>query len=62
MPDKVIVDRGACDLCDACNAVCPTNAILVDEYRWRLDDGACIECVKCVAVCPVEALRMGRHA
>ena len=60
MAAKVIVDAAVCDLCDACDAVCPTNAIWVDERRWVLAGGASIECVKCVAACPVSALRMGR--
>lgn len=54
----VSVDLNRCDYCDACNGVCPTNAIIVNEKKWSLNEPACIGCRKCVNSCPVDALFM----
>ncbi len=58
----VQVDTTRCDLCDGCNAVCPTNAIDVDETEWRLIAEDCVLCGFCVTFCPVEALAMQPRA
>lgn len=57
-PEKPAVDLARCDRCDACNAVCPSGAIWVDEYQWRLNDPACDGCAHCATACPLDALRM----
>lgn len=54
----VAVDEQACDLCDGCNAVCPTNAIVVDEVAWTLSIPDCVLCGFCVVFCPTSALTM----
>ncbi|MDP5279853.1 4Fe-4S binding protein [Sphingomonas sp. DG1-23] len=55
----VRVDVSLCDLCDGCNAICPTSAIRVRADSWSLIEDACISCGFCVTFCPVEALAMG---
>src|SRR5581483_3227043 len=40
------------DACDACQTLCPTNAITVAGPSVTLDRGSCIGCNLCVQVCP----------
>ena len=48
----------ACTACDACEPVCPNEAISVGEPIYRIDALKCTECVgaedepQCVLVCP----------
>ena len=62
MEAPILMDSGRCDLCDGCNAVCPTNAIHVDEEVWRLIVPLCISCDRCVVFCPTEALTVYKEA
>jgi len=47
-----------CTACDACEPVCPNEAISVGEPIYRIDAFKCTECVgaddepQCVLVCP----------
>jgi len=47
-----------CDFCGACVAVCPVDAIQLDEAHWRLFAERCTQCEACVMVCPMNALEM----
>jgi Ni,Fe-hydrogenase III small subunit/Pyruvate/2-oxoacid:ferredoxin oxidoreductase delta subunit len=44
------------DACDACQTLCPTNAIAVAGPSVTLDRGSCIGCNLCVEVCPTKTL------
>ncbi len=47
-----------CDFCGACVAVCPADAIQLDEAHWRLLAERCTGCEFCATVCPMNALEM----
>jgi len=44
----------------SCAAVCPTQAISIDEQLqfWRVDDTLCIGCGECVDACPYHAIHL----
>ena len=48
----------ACTACDACEPVCPNEAISVGDPLYKIDALKCTECVgaedepQCVLVCP----------
>ncbi len=46
-----------CDLCGACIGVCPTDAIVLWEFKLEIKKDVCIECMKCVQICPCGAFR-----
>lgn len=51
-----------CTACDACEPVCPNEAISVGEPIYRIDAFKCTECVgaddepQCVLVCPEKCI------
>lgn len=53
---RVRVDRGACDDCRTCVAVCPSDAMagILDGKRLRPD---CWSCGACIDGCPADAVR-----
>src|SRR5512140_299506 len=68
LPDRhggaLKVDASKCtDGCEACVAVCPTQAITRPEGKpVALDLGRCIFCAACVEVCPPKAItQTGDH-
>jgi len=52
------VDDAACTLCGACQALCPTEAITVDETAVQVNAEKCCGCGACVEVCPNGAIRL----
>jgi uncharacterized protein len=48
-PDKCVV-------CGACEQICPTGAIRIEQAKPLLDRSKCIGCANCVGVCPSLAL------
>ncbi len=46
-----------CILCDACEQVCPVNAIsyIEGDSQYRINE-ECIDCGACDQVCPVNAI------
>ncbi len=50
------VNQSVCDICGTCVAVCPVDAIYVNEFSVVIDNEKCINCKKCVIVCPVKAI------
>ena len=53
------VIRGACIGCEQCVAVCPADAITMDDERIAVVDAdACVGCKKCVPACPTSAISM----
>lgn len=50
-------DSGLCNLCGACEQVCPTRAITIDEEgRWTVEPEFCCQCGACEHVCPTGAI------
>lgn len=43
--------------CDACMAVCPTQAIIVHDNAIEFHDERCSGCGVCASVCPTQALK-----
>ena len=54
----IITDK--CLGCTSCVAVCPVNAISLDESMPVIDE-KCIACGYCLAMCPVGGLTMNRE-
>jgi ferredoxin len=52
------VDEAACTLCGACQALCPTAAIILGTNAVKVDAAACCGCGACVEVCPNGAMRL----
>jgi pyruvate formate lyase activating enzyme len=50
-PDK-------CIYCNQCLAVCPTNAVYLNDTMLSIDRNKCNVCGKCASVCYSEALRL----
>ncbi len=53
----IIVDLNKCDFCGTCVAICPEDAIELEEHNWILNEEKCVNCRLCVEICPIEALR-----
>lgn len=51
---KIRLDKTKCSACNACNTVCPVEAIDVGE----VDEKSCLYCCKCVDACPTDAIDM----
>jgi ferredoxin len=55
-PQKTIaVNYYLCHCCGACVAVCPTDALFLNDTRLEVND-ACTGCERCAKICPVHAL------
>ena len=52
------VDEEACILCGACQAACPTEAIMLGEVAVRVNTELCCGCGACVGACPNGAIRL----
>lgn len=62
LPDRFrglpVVDTSRCpDGCRDCAGACPTDAINLDDGKFRLDLGRCLFCTDCVQACPEGAIR-----
>jgi ferredoxin len=53
---KLKYDPAICDFCGACVAVCPHDAIELQESDFNILEKRCTLCKNCVYVCPVRAL------
>jgi Ni,Fe-hydrogenase III small subunit/ferredoxin len=65
MPERFVgmpvIKQGACGGdCQACQAVCPTNAIAVKDRTPRIDLGRCVFCKACQLACPAKAIEFSR--
>jgi ferredoxin len=49
---NVQIDPARCDYCGTCVAVCPADAIELEESMIRVDSDRCTRCLACVAACP----------
>ena len=54
-----VIDKEACIACGACEPVCPVDAIMEDDGKYRIDPNLCIECGACEGVCPMEVIYPG---
>jgi len=55
---SVKYEKEKCDLCGACEKVCPFEAISVREEKLNYDRKACKGCELCVEACPRHALSL----
>lgn len=54
---KIVIDQDICISCGACVAVCPVQALELDENaKARLIWDVCIDDFACVKVCPVNCI------
>lgn len=53
-------DIKKCIFCGACQRICPTYAIYVNnkERVWEIDRMKCCTCRACIETCPVKSLSM----
>jgi ferredoxin len=54
----MLVVTGVCDGCGTCIAVCPANALILNENSLEIDHARCTECGICVSICPFSALEV----
>jgi len=55
-PEKPSVNAELCDGCGECTAICPVNAISVEEGGAYINPITCIGCGACVPSCPKGAI------
>jgi len=55
---EIIVNKEKCYLCGSCVAVCPKEAIIIENDEWNFFFDKCISCKFCVLACPVGALNV----
>ncbi|MBA45180.1 MAG: ferredoxin [Euryarchaeota archaeon] len=57
MVDHVFqVDDDRCFGCAACVALCPVNALFLDNKLAIVEELECTHCNHCIPLCPVHAL------
>ncbi len=54
----VKVDPGLCTGCELCLAVCPVEAISMEDDTAVIDQDVCTECETCVDECPEDAIEV----
>ena len=60
-PKIVAVDYDLCHSCGACVAVCPPDALFLNDARLEVKDD-CTGCERCVKICPMHALSLAERA
>jgi ferredoxin len=58
---RILIKQNHCDFCGTCVAVCPQDAIELDEAQWILLPDRCTACGRCVHVCPLDALELNNE-
>ena len=60
VPENIQKDEDRCVHCGTCTAVCPTDALHVDESDKKvvLDADKCVACGNCVKVCTVQCIQL----
>jgi ferredoxin len=55
---QIIWDDKLCVHCGACTAVCPVNALSLDQETWLLSFSPekCLACGHCIPACPLRAI------
>lgn len=57
MYERVVIDHEVCIGCQACVAVCPSEALFMnDENKATLIWEKCDDHFDCISVCPVDAI------
>lgn len=49
-------ERENCTFCGACSAVCPVNAIHIDQEKLEIDETRCVSCLCCHEMCPTGSM------
>jgi len=63
LPDHVfIVDDDLCYGCAACIALCPVDALHLEDLLVIVDEPKCTHCEHCIPACPVFALEITAEA
>jgi NAD-dependent dihydropyrimidine dehydrogenase PreA subunit len=52
----ILINYEDCNGCGECVAVCPTNAIILQNGKALLDNDLCEECLACIDSCPQNAI------
>ena len=52
-----VVDYDLCHACGACVAVCPADALFLNDAHLEVTD-ACTGCGRCAKICPMRALSL----
>ncbi len=52
----VKINKEKCIGCGACIAVCPHEAIKLENGKAVIDQKKCKNCFKCIDICPVKAI------
>ena len=53
-----VVDDDRCFGCAACVALCPVDALVLDNLLAIVDEPKCTHCEHCIPACPVPALSL----
>lgn len=51
------INTEKCTGCGACMAVCPVEAITIEENKAVINWSLCMECGACVNACPVKIIQ-----
>ena len=57
--NDITVDRGLCCHCGACVAICPKDAIFLDDIYIGISINHCSKCGLCIKECPLGAIDAG---
>ena len=58
VPSVLVIDQELCLSCGACVAVCPPDALFLNNIHLTVDQDTCTSCERCVVMCPVHALSL----
>ena len=53
-----VVDDDLCYGCGACIALCPVDALTLEDLLAIVDEPTCTHCEHCIPACPVHALSL----
>jgi ferredoxin len=57
---KLIWSEESCVHCGACTAVCPSNALVMNQETWCLEFNKekCLVCGLCIRACPLDVMSL----
>ncbi len=53
---EVVRDPDKCEMEKECEAVCPVDAISIEDEEWKIDMRTCVTCPWCEDTCPNDAI------